>query len=116
MYTKNTLVCVRVCVFCWVSMCLFTFVGIFVFMHAYITCMHAYVFLSHIFVCLVAHVCVCVCVCVCVVYARDGEYSSGTTLFLFFTDVDDILYKMTHYYFLVSNNRSHHYRPFLALS
>ena len=91
-------------------MCLLTFVGIFVFMHAYIMCMHAYVFLSHTFVCLFAPM------CVCVVYARDGEYSSGTILFLFFTGVDDILYKVTHYYFLVSNNRSHHYRPFLALS
>jgi hypothetical protein len=50
----------NVCVFCWVSMCLFTFVGIFMFMLAYIACMHAYVF--HIFLCDWLHTCVYVCV------------------------------------------------------
>jgi len=67
-------------------------------------------FFPYTFVCLFAPM------CVYVVYARDGEYSSRTVLFLFLTDVDDILYKVTHYYFLVTNNRSDHYRPFLALS
>jgi len=59
-YIKHFSVCVCVCMFCWVSMCFFTFVGIFLFMHAYITCMHAYVVFSIyfcVFVC--THVCIC---------------------------------------------------------